>query len=111
MMADVRNGIWSEVATGKTIDIYRRNLQRGYLARMAYLMKEDQRAMPARARSFMGYTAVNVEQSDIRPLVRGELNTLRNQIKGSIAKTSDPMTKYHLQDALVRIDNILNPKS
>jgi hypothetical protein len=111
MMADLRNGIWAEVATGKTVDMYRRNLQRGYLDRMEYLMKEEQRSVPAGARAFMGFTQVNVSQSDIRPMVRGELTTLRSQIRASLSKTSDMMTKYHLQDALVRIDNILNPKS
>ncbi|GAB3813544.1 hypothetical protein GCM10028895_05680 [Pontibacter rugosus] len=111
MMSDLRNGIWSEVAAGKTIDMYRRNLQRGYLERMEYLMTEEPKEVTGRARSFMGSTAINVSQSDIRPMVRGELNTLRNQIKGSLAKTKDTMTKYHLQDALVRIDHILDPKS
>ncbi|GHA57924.1 glutaminyl-tRNA synthetase [Pontibacter akesuensis] len=111
MMADLRTGIWAEVGTGKTIDMYRRNLQRGYLERMEYLMKEEPKPVTGRARAFSGSTAINVSQSDIRPMVRGELNTLRNQIKGSLAKTSDAMTKYHLQDALVRIDTILDPKS
>ncbi|HEY4652588.1 MAG TPA: zinc-dependent metalloprotease [Pontibacter sp.] len=109
MMADLRKGVWSEVATGKTIDTYRRNLQRGYLERMEFLMKEQEQG--AAASRFRAGTPVNVAQSDIRPMVRGELNTLRNQIKASIAKTGDTMTKYHLQDALVRIDNILDPKS
>ncbi|GAB3527422.1 zinc-dependent metalloprotease [Pontibacter brevis] len=111
MMADLRTGIWSEIATGKTIDMYRRNLQRGYIERMEYLMKEEPAEVSGRARSFMGATPVKVSQSDIRPMVRGELNTLRNQIKGSLAKTKDTMTKYHLQDAVVRIDAILDPNS
>lgn len=110
MMSDLRKGVWSEIATGKTIDTYRRNLQRGYLERMEYLMKDQEQSAASAAARFRMGTQVNVGQSDIRPVVRGELNTLRNQIKASIAKTNDTMTKYHLQDALVRIDNILNPK-
>jgi hypothetical protein len=62
-------------------------------------------------RAFMGTTPVNVSQSDIRPMVRGELIALRNQIRASAAKPSDTLTKYHLQDALVRIESILDPKS
>ncbi|MBD1397558.1 zinc-dependent metalloprotease [Pontibacter sp. JH31] len=111
MMADLRNGVWSEVASGKTVDMYRRNLQRGYLDRMEFLMKEEQRAVPTNMRAFAGVTSVNLSQSDIRPMVRGELTALRSQIRTSLSKTSDTMTKYHLQDALVRIDNILDPKS
>ncbi|QCR22038.1 zinc-dependent metalloprotease [Pontibacter sp. SGAir0037] len=111
MMADLRTGIWSEIATGKTVDMYRRNLQRGYLESMASLMKDEQSTGSSSGSRFSRGTAVNVAQSDIRPMVRGELMTLQGQIKASIAKTQDTMTKYHLQDALVRIDTILNPKS
>ncbi|WP_299824660.1 zinc-dependent metalloprotease [uncultured Pontibacter sp.] len=110
MMSDLRGGIWSELSAGKSIDTYRRNLQRGYLERMAYLMK-DQEQSSAAGRGARGGTAVDISQSDIRPVVRGELLTLQSQIKASIPRAKDTMTKYHLQDALVRIDTILNPKS
>jgi hypothetical protein len=110
MMTDLRQGIWSELSRGRTIDTYIRNLQKSYLARMEYFMTEKQAPIPARFRSFIKRTNVNVEQSDIRPVVRGQLNTLRGQIISAITKTSDRMSKYHLQDAVIRIDNILDPK-
>ncbi len=111
MMGDVRAGLWSEIATGKNIDIYRRNLQRGYLERMASLMQDEEAGPAGTATRSRTSSSVNVSQSDIRPLVRAELTALRGQIRNSIPKTSDSMSKYHLQDALVRIENILNPKS
>ncbi|WP_439882486.1 zinc-dependent metalloprotease [Pontibacter sp. MBLB2868] len=111
MMADLRGGIWSEVNTGKAIDTYRRNLQRGYLERMAYLMTDQEKNANTSGRSGRGSTQVDVSQSDIRPVVRGELIALQSQIRASLPKAKDTMTKYHLQDALVRIDTILNPKS
>jgi len=110
MMTDLRRGVWSELSRGRTIDAYRRNLQRAYLVRMEYLMTEEQAPIPARFRRFVSRTTVDVEQSDIRPVVRGQLNTLRGQIVSAIPKTSDRMSKYHLQDAVIRIDNILDPK-
>jgi len=110
MITDLRRGVWSELSRGRTIDTYRRNLQRSYLTRMEYLMTEDQTPVPARFRSFIKRTNVNVAESDIRPVVRGQLNTLRGQIISAISKTSDRMSKYHLQDAVIRIDNILDPK-
>jgi len=110
MITDLRRGVWSELSRGRTIDTYRRNLQRSYLTRMEYLMTEDQTPVPARFRSFIKRTNVNVAESDIRPVVRGQLNTLRGQIISAIPKTSDRMSKYHLQDAVIRIDNILDPK-
>lgn len=111
MLAELRGGIWKEVATSQKPDLYRRNLQRGYLERMEYLMTQETPAVPAALAASTGATRVNVAQSDIRPLVRGELTALQRSIRTSLAKTTDTITKYHLQDALVRIDRILNPKS
>ena len=107
MMTDLRKGIWSELPRGRTIDTYRRNLQRSYLSRMAYLMTEEQEPIPARFRSRSTRTNIDVEQSDIRPVVRAQLTSLQREIKAAIAKTSDSMSKYHLQDAVIRIDEIL----
>ena len=110
MMYDLRKGVWSELARGKTIDTYRRNLQRAYLSRMEFLMTEEQSPIPAQWRRWVTRTNVNVEQSDIRPVVRAELKTLRSEIKSALPRTSDRMSKYHLEDAMIRIDNILDPK-
>ena len=108
MFADMRNGIWSELPGSKTIDTYRRNLQRAYIERMEYLMTEEPDAPSGNFRSFSGYTPVDVSQSDIRPMVRGELKTLRARI--AAARPADTMTKYHLTDCIERIDSILDPK-
>lgn len=110
MMSDLRNGIWSELAAGRTIDAYRRNLQRAHIERLEYLMKEEPAPVPANFRAFVGGTPIDVSQSDIRPMVRAELKTLRTQINGAIARTADPMSKYHLEDAVQRINEILDPK-
>ncbi|MCU0384048.1 MAG: zinc-dependent metalloprotease, partial [Cyclobacteriaceae bacterium] len=110
MFADLRNGLWSELASGKAIDTYRRNLQRAHIERLEYLMKEDPAAPPAGFRAFSGYTPIDVSQSDIRPIARAELKTLRSQINAAIARTSDSISKIHLEDAVQRINNILDPK-
>ncbi|MCC4227195.1 zinc-dependent metalloprotease [Zunongwangia profunda] len=109
MMDELRKGIWSELNSGQKIDRYRRNLQRAYIDRMAYLMTEDQTAIPSAYRRWISRTNVNVAQSDIRPIVRGELQTLQRQIRNSMYRSGDTLTRYHLQDALERIDQILNP--
>lgn len=110
MLADLRNGIWSELAAGRTIDAYRRNLQRAHIERLEFLMKEEPAPVPANIRAFVGGTPIDVSQSDIRPMVRAELKTLRTQINGAIARTGDTMSKYHLEDAVQRINQILDPK-
>ena len=110
MMRDLRNGIWSELRSGRKIDVYRRNLQRAYIDRLNYLMTNEQPAIPAQFRRFVRRTNVNVNQSDIRAVVRAELNTLKRSIRAGIGRTGDSMSRIHLQDAIERIDNILDPK-
>lgn len=104
MMTDVRKGLWSELNRGGAISQYRRNLQRSYIARMEYLMTEDQSPAMKRFGS-----SVDVAQSDIRPIVRGELVTLQRNIRNAANRSNDQLTRYHLLDALERIDLILNP--
>jgi hypothetical protein len=110
MMRDLRRGIWSELRSGRKIDTYRRNLQKVHIDRLGYLMTaESQKKMP----EFGGYqksTAINTSQSDIRSVARAVLNTLKRTIKSAMGRTSDNMSKYHLQDAVERIDMILDPK-
>ncbi|WP_323788910.1 zinc-dependent metalloprotease [Psychroserpens sp.] len=103
MLQDLRKGIWSEAAVTKNVDVYRRNLQRAYLDRMGYLMTEKL----DRARTNQFY---DVSQSDVRALVRGELNTLKRQIASAAARQVNTVTKYHYRDCVKRIENILDPK-
>ncbi|WP_350287862.1 zinc-dependent metalloprotease [uncultured Croceitalea sp.] len=110
MMRDLRQGIWSETRSGKKIDTYRRNLQKAHIDRLHYLMTaENQKKLS----DFGGYrksTVVNTSQSDIRSVARAELNNLKRDIRTGISRTSETMSRYHLQDALERIDLILDPK-
>lgn len=108
MMTDLRRGLWSEIYNGRSIDRYRRNLQRAYVEKMGELMTEEQDEIPARYRSWVTRSNVNVSQSDIRPVVRGELTTLQRQLRNT-ANSGDTLTRYHKQDLLKRIDLILNP--
>ncbi len=110
MMSELRKGIWSELPRGIPIDTYRRNLQKAYIDRLAYLMTaENQSKQPDRG-GYQKSTAVNTSQSDIRSLARAELNTLKRNIRNAVPKTSDRMSKYHLQDSSERIAMILDPK-
>lgn len=105
-MEDLQDGLWSEIdVTRPAIDTYRRNLQRGYLERMAYLMNEE---FSSNFAFFFG-TSVDVSQSDIRPIVRGQMEALQRKASAASRRTRDKMTRYHLEDVVVRIDELLNP--
>jgi hypothetical protein len=110
MLADLRDGVWSELKKSATINIYRRNMQRGYLDRMEWLMTQEPAPVPPFFRQFIDTTDVLVGESDIRPYVRGELEILKADIKIALPGLRDKGTTYHLKDALVRIENILKPK-
>ncbi len=103
MIQDLRKGIWKEVNLTKNVDVYRRNLQRAYVDRMAYLMTEEMN--PQRSAQYY-----NVSQSDIRALVRGELNTLKRQAAAAGNRAVNTVTKYHYRDIVKRIEDILDPK-
>ncbi|OEK02740.1 zinc-dependent metalloprotease [Roseivirga sp. 4D4] len=109
LFSDVRNGIWSELPRGRAIDTYRRNLQRAHIERLELLMTGEMPPVPARFRQFFG-PGIDASQSDIRPVVRAELKTLQSRVRAAIPRTSDRMSKIHLEDALERIKNILDPK-
>lgn len=101
---DMRKGIWKEAGSAANVTIYRRNLQRAYIDRMGTLMTEEMK--PTERSS--GY--YNVSQSDLRALVRGELNTLKKSLTAAKALGTNAETKYHYEDCIKRIDLILNPK-
>ncbi|WP_299665127.1 zinc-dependent metalloprotease [uncultured Polaribacter sp.] len=93
LMGDLRKGIFSETSTTKNVDIYRRNLQKSFISRMETLMKD-----PA------------VKNTDISSVVRGELTTLKYQLNTASKRAVNKITKYHYKDAVVMIDEILDPK-
>lgn len=110
MLQDLRTGLWSEAKKGENVDIYRRNLQRSYLDRMEYLMTD--KGPTARAGS-IGYERTltfDVNTSDVRPLVRGELVSLQQQLNSAKKRGVNTVTKYHYEDAIARIEHILNPE-
>ena len=98
---DTRSAVWGDLSTVATVDNYRRALQRAYLERVVYLMTEQ----PASNR--FQRTAPNMSRSDIRPLLRAQLADLRDEVERAAGRIGDRVTRAHLQDVMVRIDDIL----
>lgn len=107
---DVRNSIWKELRGTSAINVYRRNLQRAYVERLEFLMTNDLNTPPPAFRAFAGFTPINVSQSDIRPLVREQLETLQADVRRAKGRINDRVTRTHLNDIERRIELILNPK-
>ena len=93
-MADVRKGIWSELAGGPIrIDVYRRNLQNSYID----LLSNKLNVRPA-------------VTDDYRALIKAELRDLNTAIGAAMPRATDLQTRAHLADARDQIAKALDPK-
>ncbi len=108
MVGHLQKGIWSELATGSKIDIYRRNLQKAYIDRMGFMLA-DQPVSAAAAQQRGGGTPVNLSQSDLRSIARAHLIKLSQQLKVAALKHQGDLTRFHIDDSIFRIGEILNP--
>lgn len=114
MLDDLRRGIWSEIAAGSpNADAYRRELQSDFLSQID--RKLNPPATPAAGQGggggggFGGPPPAPLSD-DAKSHLRGTLATLRSEIQAAIPRTTDRPTKLHLQGAVHRINNILDPK-
>jgi hypothetical protein len=105
MFSTLRKGVWSEIYNGRSIDTYRRNLQKAHIERLDYLLNTA-----ANEKGRYGSASVNVGQSDIKSFARGELNRLKRDVRKAASRASNTTSRYHLQDVVARIDMALDPK-
>ena len=105
MFSALRKGVWSEIYNGRSIDTYRRNLQKAHIERLDYLLNTA-----PNQRGRFGSASVNVGQSDIKSFARGELNKLKRDVRTAASRASDTTSRYHLQDVIARVEMALDPK-
>jgi hypothetical protein len=109
LMTDLRAGVWGELSAGSVrVDPYRRNLQR------AYLEAVDRRLHPTEAELNRPGNAFNPAMtppwaSDVRAVMRAELQDLDRAIEQAQGRAGDGMTRVHLRDLRMEIARILNP--
>ncbi len=108
MLTELRRGLWSEIYNGRTIDPYRRRLQRVYLEAMA--AKLNPPPPNPLAALFGGGGASPRALADVRGLLRAELNDLSRELAAANNRTSDRATRAHFEDARDQIRKMLNPK-
>ncbi|MEO7998416.1 MAG: zinc-dependent metalloprotease [Gemmatimonadaceae bacterium] len=105
MLTDLRKGLWSEMYAGKAIDAYRRHLQNIYVEAIAGKINPP----PAPA-ALAALGAANVSTDDIRPILKDEMRVLDRDLAAAIGRTTDRMTRAHLQDTRDQIKQMLDPK-
>ena len=106
--------IFAELNTKKSIDIYRRNLQRIYVSQLeklmdakatAYLISNEPGTMYE-----MEYKSVEITNTDIPGVARFNLSELLKKMKLALVTHNDIETKIHLEEMITRIKNILEAK-
>ena len=118
LFTDLRKGIWSELSTRKSIDNFRRNLQKGHAEKLISLLNP-----PGTLPSSGGFNfsspffpsspaspVADPKKSDVISLARAHLVALKLEIAAALPGVTDKMSRYHLQDMLVRINQGLDPK-
>lgn len=110
MITDLRKGIWSELATRKSIDIYRRNLQKAFVERLITNLQTDNNPPPAAFAAF-GITSANYSKTtDAISVVKMQLRSLQTEIRAALPTYKEASSKAHLMDVNDRITEALDTK-
>jgi len=110
MLGDLQRGIWAELDRSQvTIDPYRRTLQNQFLSQINLKLNPPP-AGTAPVVNFPGFTPPPPLLEDARNELRGELVSLRSEVRRAIPRAADRETRLHLEGAEYRIGEILEPK-
>lgn len=113
LFTDLEIGIWAETKAGKSIDLYRRNLQKVYIEKLIDLLhpgKVNVLSVPVGITYGYSTRVVELTKTDLPSVSRAHLESLKTTLQTALPKTNDKITKYHLQDVLQRIRQALDPK-
>jgi len=106
MMEDTRKGIFSELTTQKPTDIFRRNLQKTYVAQLSELIKPTASNNSAQVPYRAG--PADIENTDVISEVKMQLKKLVAALKKNTS--NDAATQNHYDDLQDRIKKVLNSK-
>jgi hypothetical protein len=113
MMEDTRKGIFTELTSHQATDVYRRNLQKAYVAQLGDIINPDTNpngAAAAAAMGRMGMPSVDVENTDVVSEAKAQLKKLAASIQSNKGSFTDASSVSHFDDLQDRIKHILDPK-
>ena len=93
MVRDLRKGIFKEANYTRNVGVFRRNLQKAFINRMATIIN-----------------AKGTKHADINAILRGELEALNFALTIAKNRRINRITKYHYNDCIAKIKEVLNPK-
>jgi hypothetical protein len=105
LLTDFETGIWKELKTNTSIDMYRRDLQKLYVDRLIGQLD------PLKKASYYDQSfASDVIITDVYPIIKAHLRHLLAKINSSLPSCKDKMTKAHLTELSERIKKALYHK-
>jgi hypothetical protein len=108
MLDDVRRGIWQEIYAARPVmDPYRRELQMDFLSLIDRKLNPPETA--TQVVFFPGQPRPTPLSDDAKSQLRGLLVQLRGEIQRAVPRTTDRSTRLHMEGAVHRIGNILDP--
>lgn len=117
MINDLQNDLFSELKSGKAVDMYRRMLQKSYVDKLDAIINPKQSTGGGITISFGGgpggnnpYASGYNSRSDVNSIARAQMVALKGTVNAALASTSDKMTKMHLADLAQTIKLALDPK-
>jgi Met-zincin/Domain of unknown function (DUF5117)/Domain of unknown function (DUF5118) len=109
LLTDVQNGLFTELASKKPLDEFRRLLQKSYVDKLNALLGSSAQA----TQSFGGLTisfGPDLRKSDVPSIARGFLVELKGKLAAASATSTDKLTKFHYADMVQKINQALDPK-
>ena len=105
MILDINKGIWGDLSNTNPIELYKRNLQKSYINIFIDMMENEK----TQSNYYKRFGAnIKFSESDIRPIILGELKDLQEKFNIKSKKTKDKETRNHLQYLKMMIDNVIN---
>ena len=105
MILDINKGIWGDLSNTNPIELYKRNLQKSYINIFIDMMENEK----TQSNYYKRFGAnIKFSESDIRPIILGELKDLQQKFNIKSKKTKDKETRNHLQYLKMMIDKVIN---
>ena len=105
MILDINKGIWGDLSNTNPIELYKRNLQKSYINIFIDMMENEK----TQSNYYKRFGAnIKFSESDIRPIILGELKDLQEKFNIKSKKTKDKETRNHLQYLKMMIDKVIN---
>jgi Met-zincin/Domain of unknown function (DUF5117)/Domain of unknown function (DUF5118) len=98
MLHDLQSGVFGELAMGKPIDMYRRNLQKAYVNKIVSLI-----GTPEKSGLDMG--------DDEMSIIKAHARALAAAIKAASVREQASVTRDHLEDLYERLELSLKPRN